>query len=106
MPTVPTPPPAQAPIRLHSGIRAPQRVFNVTPAYPAVARSAHVEGLVIIEATLDEHGNVVRTQVLRSIQLLDDAAVQAVRQWKFSPTLLNGVAVPIVMTVTVNFMLN
>jgi protein TonB len=106
-PTAPAPPPpAQAPIRLHSGIRAPQRVVNVAPVYPIIARNAHVEGLVIIEATIDEHGNVARTQVLRSIPLLDAAALDAVRQWKFSPTLLNGVPVPIVMTVTVNFTLD
>jgi protein TonB len=60
---------------------------------------------VIIEATIDEHGDVIRAQVLRSIPLLDGAALGAVRQWRFSPTLLNGVAVPIVMTVTVNFTL-
>ena len=99
----PPPPLAQTPVRLHSGIRAPQRILNVTPTYPAIARNARVQGVVIIEATIDEHGNVIRAQVLRSIPLLDDAALTAVRQWKFTPTLLNGVAVPIVMTVTVNF---
>lgn len=104
VPLVPPPPP-QVPVRLHSGIKAPQRLVYVTPAYPTLAKSAHVEGVVIIEATLDERGNVVRTQVLRSIPLLDGAAVDAVRQWKFTPTLLNGIAVPIVMTVTVNFTL-
>ena len=107
-PSLPSPPvvaPPQAPIRLHSGIRAPQRIVNVAPVYPAIARGAHVDGVVIIEATIDEHGNVIHTQLLRSIQLLDDAALTAVRQWKFSPTLLNGVPVPIVMTVTVNFTL-
>ena len=80
--------------------------MSVTPAYPAIARAAHIEGVVIIEATLDERGNVVRAQVLRSIPQLDAAALDAVRQWKFSPTLLNGVPVPIVMTVTVNFRLD
>jgi periplasmic protein TonB len=105
-PVVAPPPTPQTPIRLHSGIRAPQRIVNVTPAYPTIARAAHIEGVVIIEATIDERGNVVRTQVLRSIAQLDAAAVDAVRQWKFSPTLLNGVAVPIVMTVTVNFRLD
>src|SRR5207244_4013216 len=58
---------------------------------------------IVIES---EHGTVIHTQLLRSIQLLDDAALTAVRQWKFSPTLLNGVPVPIVMTVTVNFKLD
>ena len=102
----PSPPPTQTPIRLHSGIRAPQRIVNVTPLYPASARLTHVEGMVIIEATIDEQGHVARAQILRSIPLLDDAALTAVRQWKFTPTLLNGVAVPIVMTVTVNFKLD
>jgi protein TonB len=60
---------------------------------------------VIIEATIDEQGNVTQTRLLRSIPLLDGAAVAAVQRWKFSPTLLNGVPVPIVMTVTVNFTL-
>lgn len=105
-PSAPAPPPAQTPVRLHSGIRPPQRTTNVTPAYPAAARAAHVEGVVIIDATIDAQGNVVQANVLRSIPLLDEAALKAVRQWKFSPTLLNGAPVPIVMTITVNFTLN
>lgn len=108
-----TPPPAPAvvptqptaPVRLHSGIKPPQRLVNVAPVYPAIALSVHKEGIVIIDATIDEQGNVTDTRILRSIPLLDEAALAAVRQWKFSPTLLNGVPVPIVMTVTVNFKL-
>jgi protein TonB len=92
-------------LRPHSGIKPPQRLVNVAPVYPALALSARKEGIVIIDATIDERGNVTETRILRSIPLLDEAAVAAVRQWKFSPTLLNGVAVPIVMTVTVNFTL-
>jgi periplasmic protein TonB len=103
--TPPTPPPAPTLVRVGGVIRAPQRIVNVAPVYPAIAREAHAQGLVIIEATIDERGNVTRAQILKSIPLLDDAALTAVRQWKFSPTLLNGVAVPIVMTVTVNFSL-
>jgi protein TonB len=85
----PAPPVAPQPktaVRLHSGIKAPQRLVNVTPVYPVIARSAQVQGVVIIEATLDERGNVVRAEVLRSIPLLDAAALDAVRQWKFTPT--------------------
>lgn len=106
-PAVSPPPPQQprTPIRPHSGIKAPERVAYVAPVYPVAARVARVEGVVIIEATIDEQGNVTRTQLLRSLPLLDEAAVAAVRRWKFSPTLLNGVPVPIVMTVTVNFTL-
>ena len=67
--------------------------------------AAHAEGLVIIEATIDVHGNVTAVRVLRSQPLLEQAALDAVRQWKFTPTLLNGVPTPIIMTVTVNFTL-
>lgn len=99
------PPPTKTAIRLHSGITPPQRLVNVAPIYPTIALQVRKEGIVIIDATIDEQGNVTETRILRSIPLLDEAAVAAVRQWKFSPTLLNGVAVPIVMTVTVNFKL-
>jgi periplasmic protein TonB len=61
--------------------------------------------VVIIEATIDPSGHVSDTRVLKSIPLLDQAAVDAVRQWEFTPTNLNGVPVPVVMTVTVNFSL-
>lgn len=104
--TVPPPPPAvQRPIRLHAGIAAPRKITNVEPAYPALARAAHVEGVVIIEATIDAHGNVASARVLRSLPLLDEAAISAVRQWTFTPALLNGVPIPVVMTVTVRFAL-
>jgi TonB family protein len=99
------PPQTKTAIRLHSGITPPQRLVNVAPNYPTIALQVRKEGIVIIDATIDEQGNVTETRILRSIPLLDEAAVAAVRQWKFSPTLLNGVAVPIVMTVTVNFKL-
>lgn len=59
--------------------------------------------MVILEAVIDIQGNVRSARVLRSIPLLDQAAVDAVKQWRFTPTLLEGVAVPVLMTVTVNF---
>jgi protein TonB len=61
--------------------------------------------VVIIEATIGVDGAVQEAKVLRSIPLLDSAALDAVRQWEFSPTLLNGEPVPVIMTVTVQFML-
>jgi protein TonB len=97
--------PPTAPLRLHSGIRAPKKIVDVAPIYPAIARDAHAEGMVIIEATIDVRGNVTAARVLRSHALLEHAALEAVRLWKFTPTLLNGVPVPIIMTVTVNFTL-
>jgi periplasmic protein TonB len=107
-PSVPPPPPQQpvAPIRLSSGIRAPEKIVHVAPAYPALARASRVQGVVIIEAIIDSRGNVESARLLRSIALLDQAALDAVHQWKFTPTRLNGVAVPIIMTVTVNFKLS
>src|SRR6185436_14904617 len=103
----PPPPPAPPnPVRVGGGIRPPQKLVNVAPIYPTIAQQAHREGLVIIEATIDVQGNVVALKVLRSEPLLDEAALTAVRQWKFTPTLLNGVPVPVIMTVTVNFTLS
>jgi protein TonB len=58
---------------------------------------------VILEATISPQGRVADVKVLRGIPLLDNAAVNAVREWTYSPTLLNGVPVAVVMTVTVNF---
>lgn len=107
LPPPPPPPPVrQEPVRPGGKIRPPAKVVHVAPQYPANARAARVEGIVIIEATIDRFGNVESAAVLRSIPLLDQAALDAVRQWKFTPTLLNGVAVPVVMTVTVNFRLS
>ena len=101
----PPPPPAPiAPVRL-SGMKAPVKIADVTPIYPVIARNAHIQGVVILEAVLNAQGGVESVRVLRSIPLLDQAAVDAVQQWRYTPTLLNGQAVPVVMTVTVNFTL-
>jgi protein TonB len=64
-----------------------------------------VQGVVIIEATIGADGKVKEAKVLRGQPLLDQAALDAVKQWVFSPTLLNNVPVPVIMTVTVNFTL-
>jgi periplasmic protein TonB len=101
----PPPPPAVVPVRLRSGMTAPVKIADVAPIYPVIARNAHIQGVVILEAVLTAQGGVESVRVLRSIPLLDQAAVDAVRQWRYTPTLLNGQAVPIVMTVTVNFTL-
>ena len=75
------------------------------PVYPPHARSARVEGSVILEAVIGPTGRVTDAKVLRSAPLLDEAAMEAVLQWEYTPTLLNGVPVPVIMTVTVNFTL-
>jgi protein TonB len=103
----PPPQPApQRPVHLHAGIQAPRKITSVDPIYPQLARTAHAEGMVILEAIIDAQGRVESVKVLRSLPLLDQAAVDAVKQWTFTPAMLNGAAVPVVMTVTVNFQLS
>jgi TonB family protein len=92
-------------IRVGGGIKPPTKVRHVNPAYPVIAQSARVQGVVILEARIGIDGKVTNARVLRSIPLLDQAALEAVRQWEYTPTLLNGVPVPVIMTVTVNFTL-
>ena len=107
--TLPIPPPPPAvtkPIRPHAGIRAPTKLKHVPPIYPEIARANRIKGMVILEAVISETGRVRDVRVLRSIPLLDNAAMDAVRQWEFTPTLLNGQPVPVLLTVTVTFELN
>lgn len=102
------PPASRAPgdvLRVGGNIRAPAKVVNVAPIYPQEALDARVQGVVIIEAKIDTDGSVAEAWVLRSIPMLDQAALDAVRQWRYSPTLMNGAPIPVVMTVTVNFTL-
>lgn len=101
----PTAQPPVAPVRVGGNISQPARTTYVRPEYPPDAQAANVQGVVILEATIDIKGQVRDLRVLRSIPLLDQAAIDAVRQWEYTPTLLNGVAVPVIMTVTVNFTL-
>lgn len=101
-PPRPTPAPP-GPVRPGGDIKPPSRIAFTPPTYPALARSAHIEGTVYLEATIDEQGIVRDVRVLRSIPLLDDAAKAAVSQWRYTPTKLNGVAVPVILTVTVTF---
>ena len=99
------PPPVVRPLRAGVDVREPRKVRSVAPVYPDLAVKARVEGLVILEAQVDARGRVVEVNVLRGNPLLTDAAVEAVRQWVYTPTLINGVPVPVVMTVTVTFRL-
>jgi periplasmic protein TonB len=97
--------PPKDPIPVGGNIRPPTRVVYVAPVYPPLALAARVQGTVILQAVIDEKGSVRELRVLRGHPLLDDAAMQAVDKWQFTPTLLNGTAVPVVMTVTVTFSL-
>jgi protein TonB len=83
----------------------PVRIKDVRPIYPELAQQARISGTVIIEAVIGPDGKVTDARVLRSIPLLDRAALEAVSQWRYTPTLLSGVPVAVVMTVTVTFTL-
>lgn len=96
------PEPAVAPVRV-SSLTPPRRLVYVEPLYPEAARRTRIDGFVILECVIDARGRVVDVKVLRGRPLLDEAAVAAVRQWIYAPTLLGGVPVPVVMTVTVRF---
>jgi len=93
----------RAPVRVGGQIKPPTKVKDVKPEYPAIARTARVAGAVTIEATIGEDGKVIDAKVVRSVPLLDQAALDAVRQWEYMPSLLNGVPVPVLVTVTINF---
>ena len=104
-PVTTAPPKLSEPIRVGGSIRPPQKIHEVAPVYPPIAQAARVQGIVIIEASIGPDGRVSDARVLRSVPLLDQAALDAVRQWTYTPTLLNGVPVPVIMTVTVSFAL-
>lgn len=104
-PPPPDPPPSREPVRVGGVIAAPVKTHDAAPVYPAIAIAARVQGLVIIQATIGPDGRVVDAAILSSIPLLDEAALAAVRQWRYTPTLLNGQPVAVVMSVTVNFRL-
>ncbi|MBN2370027.1 MAG: energy transducer TonB [Vicinamibacteria bacterium] len=86
-------------------IKQPQRIHYVAPIYSQLALQTKVQGIVKLKCTIDETGGVVGMQVVKSIPLLDEAAMTAVSQWRYKPTLLNGVPVAISMEVTVDFRL-
>jgi TonB family protein len=98
-----TPAAAPSPVRIGGQTKAPERLKYVAPVYPQAAIAGQVSGTVIIEATIGKDGSVTDAHVLRSIAQLDQAALNAVKQWKYTPTTLNGVPVPVIMTVTVAF---
>jgi protein TonB len=112
LPPPPTPPPPApvapappAPVRIGGQLTAPALLHRVNPAYPDVAVHARVAGMVILEATVDVEGKVESVRVVKSIALLNNAAIEAVKQWRYSPLVLNGIPTPFVLTVTLSFSL-
>ncbi len=93
------------PVRIGNGVPPPAKIHDVPPVYPPAARVAGVQGLVVLEATIDPAGEVSGIEVLRSVPELEAAAVAAVEQWRYEPTLVDGAPVSVLMTVTINFLL-
>ena len=96
-------PAAPAPVRVGGMIQAPKLVNRVNPQYPEIARSARTTASLILEATVGADGRVDDVKILRGQPLFDASAVEAVRQWRYQPLLLNGVPVPFIVTITLNF---
>jgi TonB family protein len=95
--------PPNGPVRVGGDIKAPHKIVDVLPLYPEEARASMAKGVVLLDVTIAADGSVADTRVLRSIQLLDQAAIDAVRQWKFEPTLVNGRPVAVQMLIYINF---
>ena len=103
--SVPPAPDEQKPRRVGGDVIPPERTVYKAPQYPPAAQAARIEGTVILEAIIDADGVVQNVKVLKSVPLLDRAAIEAVQQWRYKPTRLNSVAIPVIMSVTVTFTL-
>ena len=88
-----------------STLQSARLIRKIDPLYPPLARTARIQGVVSLEVRIDEEGNVASVDVLSGPPLLREAAVTAVRQWKYSPTILNGEPYPVLANVTVRFVL-
>jgi len=105
-PPIPTPAPApkpSGPLRVGGEVKAPHVIFAPQPEYPALAKQARIQGVVQIDAVIDERGNVVQMKAVSGSGLLIPATMRAVAQWKYQPTYLNGEPYPVSLTVEVTF---
>ncbi|HYT65648.1 MAG TPA: TonB family protein [Vicinamibacterales bacterium] len=105
VPPAPEPPKQTGPVRVADLPVAPRKTVDVRPIYPDFARAARIEGTVVMEAVLDPSGHVTQLRVIQSVPMLDQAAIDAVRQWRYSPSLYGGHPVSVLMTITIRFKL-
>ena len=94
-----------APVALGGEVRPARMISSVPPIYPAMAKSQHVAGDVRVDALVDANGRVITMKVVAGPSLLHQAAMDALRQWKYQPATLNGKPVPMHLTVTIQFRL-
>jgi TonB family protein len=90
-------------VRVGSVLKAPRQIYFVNPEYPTLARQTHVQGIVVVDAVIDEKGNVVRARAVSGHPLLIPSALKDVLQWKYEPTSLNGQPVSVELEVQVHF---
>ena len=102
LPTSAPPPPPRV-VRISGGLAAPRLVHRVEPVYPPLAAAVHVTSTVVLEAEVDARGQVARVLVVRGHPLFDEAAAEAVRQWRYQPLLLSGEPTAFILTVTIRF---
>jgi periplasmic protein TonB len=91
------------PLRLGSTVAPPKKIKDVRPVYPQAALATQARGTVILDVTIGTDGKVQDAKVIHSVPQLDLAALEAVRQWEYEPTRINGALVALIMTVVVNF---
>jgi periplasmic protein TonB len=107
--SVPIPPPPlvrpKTPLRVGGEVRPPRCIRKVEPVYPALAKDTRLQGVVVIDAVIDEQGAVVEMRVVSGHPLLIPAALDALRKWKYEPTNLNGQPIAVDLVVTINFQL-
>jgi len=96
-------PPPPAVVRVGGNLRAPRLVHDVKPVYPELAIQARISAVVILEAHVGTDGRVQSVRILRGAPIFDDSAIEAVKQWRYQPLLLNGVPTEFILTVTVAF---
>ncbi len=99
-------PPSSAPkgpIRIGHGVKAPRVIFAPDPVFPVLARQARISGAVVIDAVIDTQGNVVEMRTVSGHPILALAAIEALRRWKYEPTILGGEAIPVELLVTLTF---
>ena len=104
--SVAVPPAPIVPVRVGGEIKEPKKIRHVNPIYPDVAVAAHVHGNVVLECLVDPQGRVTEVTLLRGVSILNSAAIDAVKQWRYTATLKDGVPVSVILTVTVTFQLS
>jgi protein TonB len=107
-PSTPPPPPPlvkASPIRQGGNVQAANLIHQVNPAYPPLARQARIQGKVVLEAMISKDGSIESLRVISGHPFLSAAALEAVKQWKYRPTILNGEPVEVTTEVTVTFTL-